>query len=184
MNRRDFVVVVGGAAWAWPFTARGQSSPPLNPVRQEWLDQHNEAILEPELPIVDPHHHLWIRPGWRYMADDLLADTSSGHNIIATVYVQARSMYRATGPVEMRPVGETEFVNGVAAVFASGVLGKTQACAGIVGQGDLTLGARVALIEVVAVYDVPPSPEAVVHHVWIGRISSAPLTMSLAPRVK
>jgi hypothetical protein len=126
MNRREFVAVVGGAVWAWPLTAGGQSSPPLSPVRQDWLDRHKETILEPELPIVDPHHHLWIRPGWRYLADDLLADTSSGHNIIATVYVQARSMYRPTGPVEMRPIGETEFVNGVAAMFASGVLGKTQ----------------------------------------------------------
>ena len=143
MNRRDFVALVGGAVWTWPLTARGQSSPPLSPVRQDWLDRHKEAILEPELPIVDPHHHLWIRPGWRYMADDLLADTSSGHNIIATVFVQARSMYRATGPVEMRPIGETEFVNGVAAIFASGVLGKTRACAGIVGQADLALGGRV-----------------------------------------
>ena len=143
MNRREFVAVAGGALCAWPLIADGQSSAPLNPVRQDWLDRHTEAILEPELPIVDPHHHLWIRPGWRYLADDLVADVSSGHNITATVYVQARSMYRASGPVEMRPVGETEFVNGVAAMFASGVLGKTRACAGIVGQADLTLGSRV-----------------------------------------
>ena len=143
MNRRNFVAFVGGAVCTWPFATRGQSSPPLSPVRPDWLDRHKEAILEPELPIVDPHHHLWIRPGWRYMAEDLVADTSSGHNVIATVFVQARSMYRSTGPAEMRPIGETEFVNGVAAMFASGVLGRTRACAGIVGQADLTLGARV-----------------------------------------
>jgi predicted TIM-barrel fold metal-dependent hydrolase len=77
------------------------------------------------------------------MLDDLLADTSSGHNIIATVFVQARSMYRDSGPIEMRPVGETEFINGVAAICASGYCGKTRACAGIVGQADLTLGSRV-----------------------------------------
>jgi L-fuconolactonase len=77
------------------------------------------------------------------MLDDLLADTSSGHNIVATVYVQARSMYRDAGPVEMRPVGETEFINGVAAVCASGYCGKTRACAGIVGHADLMLGSRV-----------------------------------------
>ena len=114
-----------------------------NLVRQDWLDPRNEPILEPELPIVDPHHHLWLRPGWRYLLDDLLADTNSGHNIIATVYVQAFSMYRASGSVEMRPVGEVEFANGVAAMCASGVFGKTRVCAGIVGHADLTLGSHV-----------------------------------------
>ena len=118
-------------------------SPTYLPVRQEWLDRRTEPILEPELPIVDPHHHLWDRPGWRYLLDELLADTSSGHNVGATVYVQARAMYRATGPEEMRPVGETEFINGVAAMSASGIYGKTRHCAGIVGHADLTLGSRV-----------------------------------------
>ena len=113
------------------------------PIRQDWLDQRNEPILEPDLPIVDPHHHLWDRPGWRYLLDELLADTESGHNIVATVFVQARAMTRAAGPVEMRPVGETEFVNGVAAMSASGIYGKTRHCAGIVGHADLTLGSRV-----------------------------------------
>jgi len=113
------------------------------PVRQDWLDRRKEPILEPALPIVDPHHHLWDRPGWRYLLDELLADTGSGHNIVATVFVQARAMVRAAGPVEMRPVGETEFVNGVAAMSASGIYGNTKVCAGIVGHADLTLGARV-----------------------------------------
>jgi L-fuconolactonase len=114
-----------------------------NPVRQDWLDRRKEPILEPELPIVDPHHHLWLRPAGRYLLDELLADTNSGHNIVATVYVQARSMYGDTGPVEMRPVGEVEFANGVAAMCASGVFGKTRVCAGIVGHADLTLGSGV-----------------------------------------
>jgi predicted TIM-barrel fold metal-dependent hydrolase len=118
-------------------------SPTYLPVRQAWLDRRTEPILEPELPIVDPHHHLWDRPEWRYLLDELLADTSSGHNIVATVYVQARAMYRATGPEELRPVGETEFINGVAAMSASGIYGKTRHCAGIVGHADLTLGGRV-----------------------------------------
>jgi L-fuconolactonase len=113
------------------------------PVRQAWLDRHKEPIIEPELPIVDPHHHLWDRGGWRYLLDELLADTGSGHNVVATVYVQARSMYRETGPAEMRPVGETEFANGVAAMSASGRYGRTRACAAIVGHADLTLGGRV-----------------------------------------
>ncbi len=113
------------------------------PVRQSWLDRRREPILDPDLPIVDPHHHLWDRPGWRYLLDELLADTGSGHNIVATVFVQARAMYRGTGPVEMRPVGETEFVNGIAAMSASGIYGKTRVCAGIVGHADLALGGRV-----------------------------------------
>ena len=71
-------------------------------VRDDWLAQWHEEILEPDLPIVDPHHHLWDRPGWRYLLDDLLADTNSGHNIVATVFVQCRSMYRADGPEEMQ----------------------------------------------------------------------------------
>jgi L-fuconolactonase len=113
------------------------------PVRQDWLDRRHEPILEPELTIIDPHHHLWDRPDWRYLLHDLLADTGTGHNILATVYVQARAMYRADGPEEMKPVGEIEFVNGAAAMCASGGYGKIRIAAGIVGHADLTLGDRV-----------------------------------------
>jgi L-fuconolactonase len=115
-------------------------------VRQDWLDRRREEILEPALPIVDPHHHLWDRPDWRYMLPDLLADLATGHKIIATVFVQARAMHRADGPEEMRPVGETEFINGVAAMSASGIYGPARICAGIVGHADLRLGARVAAV--------------------------------------
>jgi len=119
-----------------------------------------EVILEPNLPIVDPHHHLWDRPeaavaameaskhGFaraiahvrRYLLDELLADMGSGHNVRATVYLECGSMYRASGAPSMRPVGETEFVNGVAAMSASGRYGEARACAAIVGHADLTLG--------------------------------------------
>ncbi len=116
------------------------------PVREDWLDRRREEILEPNLPIVDPHHHLWDRPGWRYLLPELLADTNSGHNIVATVFVQCRAMYRADGPAELKPLGETEFVNGIAAMSASGGYGKTHVCEGIVGHADLTLGARVEAV--------------------------------------
>jgi predicted TIM-barrel fold metal-dependent hydrolase len=117
-------------------------------VREEWLAQVQEAPLDPALPIVDPHHHLWDRAGERYLLDDLLRDTATGHDVRATVFVQCGAMYRATGPEEELSLGETEFVNGVAAASASGTYGPVRACAGIIGFVDLTLGDRVApLIE-------------------------------------
>jgi len=114
-------------------------------VRPEWLDRRREAALEPDLPIVDPHHHLIDRPeSGRYLLPDLLADIAGGgHNVVATVYLEWLSMYRADGPAEMRPVGEIEFANGIAAMSASGGYGKPRVCAGIVGHADLALGARV-----------------------------------------
>jgi len=116
-------------------------------VRPDWLGLRREAALEPGLPIVDPHHHLIDRPeSGRYLLPDLLADIDSGHNVVATVYLEWLSMYRADGPVEMRPVGEIEFANGVAAMSASGGYGKPRVCAGIVGHGELTLGSRVAKV--------------------------------------
>ncbi len=114
--------------------------------RDQWLVQVSEEILEPELPICDPHHHLWDHPGRRYLLDELLADTGSGHNVVATVFVECMSMYRADGPEAMRPVGETEFVNGVAAMSASGSYGSTLVAAGIVSFADLTLGDRVGAV--------------------------------------
>src|SRR3954462_7758456 len=116
-------------------------------VRPDWLPSRTGGALEPELPIVDPHHHLIDRPeSGRYLLPDLLADIDSGHNVVATVYLEWLSMYRADGPVDMRPVGEIEFANGVAAMCASGSYGKPRVCAGIVGHGELTLGSRVAKV--------------------------------------
>lgn len=102
-----------------------------------------EEILEPDLPICDPHHHLWDYPGSRYLLDELLADLGSGHKVESTVFVECGSFYRAEGPEALRPVGETEFVNGVAAMCASDRYGPVRACAGIVGFADLTLGSEV-----------------------------------------
>src|SRR5262245_47253761 len=116
-------------------------------VRPDWLAGRREEAIEPDLPIVDPHHHLIDRPeSGTYLLPDLLADIDSGHNVIATVYLEWLSMYRADGPVEMRPVGEIEFANGVGAMSASGHYGKTRTCAGIVGHADLAIGSRVAKV--------------------------------------
>jgi predicted TIM-barrel fold metal-dependent hydrolase len=117
-------------------------------VREEWLKLTEEPILEPDLPIVDPHHHLWQRAQGSYLLPELLADAGSGHEIRGSVFVQCGEMYRAGGPVEERPLGETEFVTGIAAISASGRHGATRACAGIIGMVDLTLGDKVdALLE-------------------------------------
>ena len=115
----------------------------LGGVDPAWLAQVQEEIIEPDLPICDPHHHLWDFPTHRYMLEDLLADTGSGHNVESTVFLECTAFYRADGPEEMRVVGEVEFVNGVAAMSASGRYGATRACAGIAGRADLAIGARV-----------------------------------------
>jgi predicted TIM-barrel fold metal-dependent hydrolase len=122
-----------------------------------------EDILDPQRRIIDPHHHLWDwrhmiahlpdprhpfmnvpRRTPRYLLDELLADIGSGHNIRATVFMECGAMYRAAGAPEMAPVGETEFVNGIAAMGASGIYGEARPCLGIVGHADLNLGSRAA----------------------------------------
>ncbi|MBY6014009.1 amidohydrolase family protein [Qipengyuania gaetbuli] len=119
----------------------------------------SETIIEPELPIIDPHHHLWdLRPLMAafpeprhdfieaiagapyYTFDELLADTQSGHNVVGTVFMECGAFYDASRGDAMKPVGEVEFVNGVAAQGASGLYGDYRPCAGIVGHADLTLG--------------------------------------------
>src|SRR3954452_15994461 len=107
--------------------------------REDWLALHQEEIIDPLRPIVDPHHHLWNR-GHRYLIEEMVADIASGHNVVATVYVDCRSMYRAQGPEAFRPVGELEFANGVAAMSASGGYSPAAICAGIVSHANLLLG--------------------------------------------
>jgi len=112
---------------------------------QDWLATVEEEILEPDLPICDPHHHLWdgasqhIQP--RYLLDEILEDVSGGHNIVSTVFIECGAMFKQDGPEHLRPVGETEFVNGIAAMSASGRYGKTRVAAGIIGTVDLRIGA-------------------------------------------
>jgi predicted TIM-barrel fold metal-dependent hydrolase len=108
--------------------------------RADWLASYSEEIVDPARRIIDAHHHLWDRQGDRYMLDELTDDIASGHNIVATVYVDCRSMYRANGPEAFKPVGEVEFANGVAAQSASGGYGKCQINAAIVSHVNLQLG--------------------------------------------
>ena len=108
---------------------------------ESWLALTNEETLEPDLPICDPHHHLWEfrseRVAPRYLMDEFQADLNSGHKIVSTVFVECGTMYKTHGSKEYRSVGEVEFANGVAAMSASGLYGETQVCAGIVGNADL-----------------------------------------------
>ena len=110
---------------------------------QKWLDLTVEEALEPEMPICDPHHHFWDRPGERYFLDNLMSDLNGGHNVVRTVFIECRSMYRKDGPENMKPLGEIEFVHGIAAQSASGQYGDTDVAAGIVAFADLALGAEV-----------------------------------------
>jgi predicted TIM-barrel fold metal-dependent hydrolase len=118
-----------------------------HPKNHDWLALTSEAPLEPGLPICDPHHHLWDRrPGRvaeRYLLDEILEDVGAGHNVVSTVFIECGAMFKPDGPDVLRPVGETEFVNGIAAMSASGLYGKTRIAAGIVGTASLRLGAVV-----------------------------------------
>lgn len=111
----------------------------------DWLARTPpEPILDPDLPIVDPHHHLWDRGGHRYLAEELRADLDAGHAIVATGYVECLSGYRSDGPPELRPVGETAFVAATLPEPLAGRRGPIRAAAAIVGFADLALGAAVA----------------------------------------
>ncbi|RPH84429.1 MAG: amidohydrolase [Candidatus Rokuibacteriota bacterium] len=114
----------------------------------DWLALTPEAPLEPGLPICDPHHHLWDRQAGRvaprYLLDEIVEDVGAGHNVVSTVFIECGAMFRRDGPEALRCVGETEFVNGIAAMSASGLYGPARIAAGIVGTADLRLGDAVA----------------------------------------
>ena len=153
---------------AW---AREASSSGVRP--QDWLTLTDEPALEPELPIIDPHHHLWDRPGNRYLLQDLVADVRA-HNVRQTVFVECSSMYRADGPEEFKVVGETEFVRGIAAMSASGQYGDTRVATGIVGSGNLRLGDRVAPVLEAHIAASPQRFRGIRHRAAWGDPSVAP----------
>ncbi len=110
-----------------------------------WRALTVEPTLEPELPICDPHHHLYQRgTDDKYLLEDVLHDVDCGHNVVSTVFIEFRTQYRADGPEELKPVGETEFVERIAAESASGRHGKTRIAAGIITSANLLLGADVS----------------------------------------
>ena len=112
-------------------------------VRPDWLARLREEALEPDLPIIDAHHHLWDHPGAPYFLEDLLQDLAGGHRVTATVAVECKAMYRRQGPVALQPVGETDFLNAAATASARGEHGPCRVAAAIVGHADLCLGAQV-----------------------------------------
>lgn len=113
---------------------------------QAWLATLNEPVVEPDLPIIDAHHHLWKGYGkpvpWQpdYWIDEFARDLFAGHNVIASVFVECGYGYRTDGPAPLRPVGEVESFDRFAADFAAKHGTRTRPCAGIVGFADLRLG--------------------------------------------
>lgn len=111
--------------------------------QQRWLAQRApEAALEPELPIVDAHHHLMHMPahGVNYLLESFAADLACGHHIVATVCFEGSGLTRAHGPEAWRPIGEIESLRGMAAMAESGQFGPTRVAEAIVGHVDLRLG--------------------------------------------
>jgi len=110
------------------------------PGTEAWYAQVTEDIIEPERPIVDPHHHLWFGKRFPdYLLEDLWGDTESGHKIEKTVFIECGASYRETGPDHLKPIGETEFVADIAVQSATAGSAKA-VIAGIVSHADLTFG--------------------------------------------
>jgi len=110
---------------------------------EAWLARVEEPILHPEIPIVDAHHHLWIRDGAPYLLREFAADLATGHHVVGSVFAECHSMYRTSGPESLRSVGEMEFVAGIAAMSDARAFGSAGVCCAAVGAVDLTLGPRI-----------------------------------------
>jgi L-fuconolactonase len=127
-----------GAVAELPHAAGALMSEP-----NEWLSRTTESALEPEMRICDPHHHLWEYPTSRYLRDDFVADIESGHRVVKTIHVECLQRYRTAGPASLRPVGETEFIDGIGELDER-QCGTPRIAAAIVGFADLMLGAAVS----------------------------------------
>ena len=112
----------------------------------EWIAQIKEEIINPELPIIDPHHHLWngdnqLAGSFPYLIENLNEDTFSGHNIVGTIFMECAQGYYLDGEEKYKPVGETEFV--INLIKDSEKLSKSTNIMGIIGFADLMLGHEV-----------------------------------------
>ncbi|MCP5472370.1 MAG: amidohydrolase family protein [Sinobacteraceae bacterium] len=139
MNRRDILMLALSAPVSIAL-AQAQAQPRRY---SQMLAGRDEPILDPDIPIIDTHHHLLDRPDVRYMIEDYLADANSGHRVIASVYVETMAFAWTHGPEALRPIGEIEFANGIGAMCDSGRYG-CRACAAIVGHADFRLGDQIA----------------------------------------
>ncbi|MEX0406843.1 amidohydrolase family protein [Aquibium sp. LZ166] len=110
------------------------------PIRPEWLAQHVEAPIEPDFPIIDAHHHLWDKPGARYLFEEMAADLASGHNVVATISAEGKTGFWTGGPEHLRPAGETEMIAALAQRCVAETGSRVRIAAGIVGYVDLSVG--------------------------------------------
>jgi predicted TIM-barrel fold metal-dependent hydrolase len=164
LERRDFLIACGAATAGAAAHAKPVPYFAGEVMMAGKAAERAEEIIDPDLPIVDAHHHLWYqsaerldqmknargelaealypvyRRNARYLFEEYLADARAGHNVVGSVFVDSHLLYRADGPAQLRSVGEVEVVNGVAAMSASGLFGARRLCCGIVGRADLTLG--------------------------------------------
>tara|TARA_B100001142_G_scaffold213228_1_gene211339 strand:+ start:1885 stop:2913 length:1029 start_codon:yes stop_codon:yes gene_type:complete len=112
----------------------------------DWLAQVKEEIINPELPIIDPHHHLWngdnqLASSFPYLIDNLSEDTNSGHNIVGTIFMECAQGYYHEGEDKYKPIGETEYVMKV--IKDSKKTSNSANIIGIISFADLMLGSEV-----------------------------------------
>lgn len=146
-------------------------------------DGRDEMIVEPELPIIDAHFHLFDLAEHRYMPDDYMKDLRAGHNIIASVYVETQAFLRRSGPEVLRPLGEIEFANGVGAMASAGHYDNVRINAGIVGYADMRAGDAVAALLDRALQTAPERLKGF-RQVLLDYPEAAPYRFMLAPPPK
>lgn len=146
------------------------------------LGRAEEAAIEPDMPIIDPHHHLWDFPRHRYLLEEFIADTDTGHRIEQTVFIECSAFYRQDAG-DLAPLGEVEAVNGLAAMSASGRSGPTRVAAGIVGTADLTRGGAVEDLLSASLAAAPERFKGIRHAAgWEDRTRSVHISHSNPPR--
>ncbi|MFS0773733.1 amidohydrolase family protein [Sphingomonas sp. 1P08PE] len=152
LSRRMFAAAGLGGMFAGAGLGTGRAvhgqTPAAKPVAPTMLvkrlEGRDEPIIDPGLPIIDAHHHLFDKGATRYLFPEYIDDVNAGHNIVASVYMEIKAFERNYGPAPERMLGEVEFANGMGAIGASGVYGPCRVAAGIVGEADLRSGDAIA----------------------------------------